>query len=329
MTANEDEALRGLVRQAYEATSAESEFEVEAGLRDVMSRAGHSMIAHATGSGKTASFVGAVGQAAADSLTSSPWIVYGESPHAESDSGTRLNTLVARTFDGGYSCEPGEGRRVSFGRNHHDVHIPLGVDDRRVARECGELIFRDGLWRVRNIGKVPIRLGFRLVLPDGEPLPLGPGYSTLLVEGSPGRVHALELRVVGRDHTIPVARPNDETLVPRSWRLTAEERVVLTMLSQRYLFHEPEPRPLSLRTVAASLAELQPDVSWTAKRVEHMVFAVRARLAKAGVPGLTKEEVGEPVGDALKRNLIRELLKSATLTPADLELLRQDRQRVG
>ncbi|WP_410599901.1 FHA domain-containing protein [Amycolatopsis sp. lyj-90] len=321
MTANEDEALRGLVRQAYEATSAESEFDVEAGLRDVMSRAGHSMIAHATGSGKTAEFVRAVGGTTATVVHT----FHSEQPY----SGTSLNTLVARTLDGGYSCEPGEGRRVSFGRNHHDVHIPLGVDDRRVARECGELTFHDGLWRVRNTGKVPIRLGFRLVLPDGEPLPLGPGYSTLLVEGSPGRVHALELRVVGRDHAIPVARPNDETVVPATWRLTAGERVVLTMLSQRYLLHEPEPRPLSLRTVAASLAELQPEVSWTTKRVEHIVTAVRTRLARDGVPALTKEEVGEPVGDALKRNLIRELLTSATLTPADLDLLRQDRHRVG
>ncbi|OLZ46900.1 hypothetical protein BS329_29205 [Amycolatopsis coloradensis] len=240
-----------------------------------------------------------------------------------------MNTLVARTLDGGYSCEPGEGRRVSFGRNHHDVHIPLGVDDRRVARECGELTFHDGLWRVRNTGKVPIRLGFRLVLPDGEPLPLGPGYSTLLVEGSPGRVHALELRVVGRDHAIPVARPNDQTVVPATWSLSPVERVLLTTLSQRYLLHEPEPRPLSARTAAASLAELQPDVNWTARRVEHIVTAVRTRLAAAGVPGLTREEVGEPVGDALKRNLIRELLKSATLTPVDLGLLRQDRHRVG
>jgi len=321
MTANEDEALRGLVRQAYEATSAESEFEVEAGLREIMSRAGQGLIVLSTGSGKTSAFLETVG----GTPSFSPWIVYGASPHSENDS---VNTLVARTLDGGYSCQPKEGRRVSFGRNHHDVHIPLGIDDRRVDRECGELIFHDGVWTVRNTSKVPIRLGFRLILPGGEPLPLSQGYSTLLVEGSPGRVHALELCVVGRDHAIPVARPNDDTLEPMPWRLTSVERTLFVVLSQRYLLHEPQPQPLSSRAAAVLLAELQPDAAWTAKRVEHMVSAVRARLANAGVPGLTREEVGEPVGDAMKRNLIGELLKSATLTPADLELLRQDRQAV-
>ncbi|MGW4832686.1 FHA domain-containing protein [Amycolatopsis japonica] len=322
MTANEDEALRGLVRQAYEATSAESGFEVEAGLREIMGRAGRGMMALSAGSGKTSAFLETMGGA----RSLSPWIVYDASPHSEKASRPVLNTLVARTLDGSYSCEPKEGRRISFGRNPDDVHIPLGIDDRRVDRECGELIFRDGVWRVRNTGTVPIRLGFDLVPPGVEPLPLGQGYSTLLVEGSPGRVHALELRVGELDHAVPAAHPDDETLVPTPWRLTAGERVLLAVLSQRYLRHEPQPQPLSWRAAAASLAELQPDVRWTANRVEHVVAAVRGRLAMAGVPGLTKEEVGEPVGDALKRNLIGELLKSATLTTGDLELLRQDQR---
>jgi hypothetical protein len=39
------------------------------------------------------------------------------------------------------------------------------------------------------------------------------------------------------------------------------------------------------------------------------------------VPGLTREEVGEPVGNALNDNLIRELVLSTTLVPPDLALL--------
>lgn len=46
------------------------------------------------------------------------------------------------------------------------------------------------------------------------------------------------------------------------------------------------------------------------------------RLSRAGgVEGLTREEVGEPVGNTLNHNLIMELLRSTTLVPSDLNLL--------
>jgi hypothetical protein len=69
------------------------------------------------------------------------------------------------------------------------------------------------------------------------------------------------------------------------------------------------------------LAELQPSEGWTAKRVEHLVSNVRTRLSRDGVPGLTREEVGEPVGNALNDNLFRVLLLTTTLVPADLDVL--------
>ncbi len=62
---------------------------------------------------------------------------------------------------------------------------------------------------------------------------------------------------------------------------------------------------------------------WTIKRVEHMVAGVRARLSATGVTGLTRVEVGEPVGNTLQHNLICELVDSGTLIAADLELLDQ------
>jgi hypothetical protein len=46
--------------------------------------------------------------------------------------------------------------------------------------------------------------------------------------------------------------------------------------------------------------------------------AVRKRLSAAGVRGLTREEVGDPVGNKLKDNVIQELLATATLLPQDL-----------
>ena len=51
---------------------------------------------------------------------------------------------------------------------------------------------------------------------------------------------------------------------------------------------------------------------------------MRRRLSSAGVPGLTREEVGEPVGNMLNHNLIGELLRTRTLVPPDLLVLGED-----
>jgi hypothetical protein len=97
--------------------------------------------------------------------------------------------------------------------------------------------------------------------------------------------------------------------------------LVLVVLGQRYLRHEAHPAPLSWNQVAEQLAELQPQVGWTAKSAEHVVGAVRRRLARREVRGLTRDEVGEPVGNALNHNLLLELLLSTTLVPPDLRLV--------
>jgi hypothetical protein len=44
-------------------------------------------------------------------------------------------------------------------------------------------------------------------------------------------------------------------------------------------------------------------------------------MSRRGVPYLTREEVGEPVGNTLNDNLLRELVRSSALTPKDLELM--------
>ena len=51
---------------------------------------------------------------------------------------------------------------------------------------------------------------------------------------------------------------------------------------------------------------------------------VRNRLSGNGVSGLTREEVGEPIGNTLNHNLIRELMESTTLVPPDLRILDHD-----
>ena len=126
----------------------------------------------------------------------------------------------------------------------------------------------------------------------------------------------------------PAPRHHDVTQPPRIWTLDEDERLALIVLGQRYLLHEPRPQPLPWHVAAAQLAELRPEAGWTRKRVEHLVVGVRNRLSADGVAGLTRAEIGEPVGNALNHNLLRELLLSTTLVPPDLAVLDGDRRTI-
>ncbi|WP_231950752.1 FHA domain-containing protein [Allokutzneria albata] len=234
-------------------------------------------------------------------------------------------TLYALATLGGVSVRPKDGRTILFGRNREEVHVCVGGDDTKVSRVHGELVYRERRWEVATTGKLPIRLpGSRMLFRGEEPIPLGDGYTPLFVRGSSGREHLLEIYVVGPDGQRPVSRHRDVTQPPKTWRLSSAERLALVVLGQRYLLHEARPQPLAWRQAADQLAELAPDDGWTAKRVEHLVVAVRTRLSRGGVPGLTREEVGEPVGNSLNDNLLRELMLSTTLVPPDLALLDGD-----
>ncbi|MEU6999763.1 FHA domain-containing protein [Nonomuraea sp. NPDC046570] len=231
-------------------------------------------------------------------------------------------TIYALAMAGGVSVRPCEGRTIVFGRNRPDVHICVGESDRRVSRRHGLLTRRQDRWWVRNTGTLPLRLpGGRLLFRTDDGIPLAEGYTPLFVRGSRGREHLLELFVLGSDGLPPPPRHGDPTQPPKTWRLSPAERLALIALGQRYLLHEAHPQPLSWRQTAEHLADLQPEAGWTAKRVEHMVVAVRTRLSKGGVPGLTREEVGQPVGNTLNHNLLSELLESTTLVPPDLRLI--------
>ncbi|MGI5229809.1 hypothetical protein [Actinoallomurus sp. CA-142502] len=230
--------------------------------------------------------------------------------------------IYALAITGGIVVRPREGRTITFGRNRPKVHLCIGEDDRRISRHHGLLTRRDETWWVRTTGRLPVRFpDSRLLFAGDEAVPLAEGYTPLFVRGSNGREHLLELYVTGPDERRPASRHSDPTQPPRTWRLSAGERLVLVALAQRYLLYETHPQPLTWQQVCEHLDDLQPDAGWTAKKVEHRVAAVRARLSRGGVPGLTREEVGEPVGNALNQNLIRELLESTTLVPPDLALL--------
>ncbi|WP_328649404.1 FHA domain-containing protein [Amycolatopsis sp. NBC_00348] len=231
-------------------------------------------------------------------------------------------TLSALTVTGGIAVPPAAGSRVSFGRNRLEVDVCVGEDDLRISRVHGLLTHDRDRWWLSNTGRSPIRLSDSVLLHrDSEPLPLAAGYTALFLRGTRDREHVLELLVSDGEDTAAAPRPTHPTAPPKRWRLTAEEHLVLAVLGQRYLGYDPQPLPLSRQQAAAELGERRPRESWTAKRVEHIVSRVRQRLSDAGVHGLRREEVGEPVGLTLTVNLLRELVLSTTLVPMDLEWL--------
>jgi hypothetical protein len=231
--------------------------------------------------------------------------------------------ISALAVRGGYTVGPRDNRTVLFGRNKDEVHVCVGEDDRRISRRHGVFTHRRGAWWVSNTGKLPIRLPqSQWLFPDEEELPLAPGYTPLFIRGSAGREHLLEVYVVGPDGDQPTATHTEATELPKTWRLEPRERLVLVALGQRYLRHEARSQPLGRQQVADLLTDLQSDVEWNHRKVERVIAAVRMRLAKAGVPGLTREEVPEPVGNWLNHNLLTELvMNTTTLVPPDLALL--------
>ncbi|KPI11274.1 hypothetical protein OK074_9025, partial [Actinobacteria bacterium OK074] len=236
------------------------------------------------------------------------------------DSGS--GTVFVLALTGGMRLGPGEGREVLFGRNRPEVHVCLGEDDPRVSRHQGTLTHHDERWWLHNTGRLPIRCpNARLLFRDEEPLPLEVGYTPLFASGSRGREHLLEVFVTGPEVVRPTPRHGDVTYDPKVWKLTPSERLALVVLGRRYLLHEPRPQPLTWRETASQLAELEPAAGWTERRVEHLITDVRQRLSRDGVPWLTREEHGEPIGNALNDHLIRALLASTTLVPMDLSLI--------
>ncbi len=179
--------------------------------------------------------------------------------------------IFALAISGGITVGPREGRELLFGRNRPDVHVCVGEDDPRISRQHGVLSCSGNQWWVRNVGRRPIRVAdspSRLLFTNDEPVPLGEGYTPLLVHGSHGREHLIQVHVTGPDRVRRSTRPDDETERPRIWRLDPEERLALIVLGQRYL-RQDHPQPLSWRQAAEHLAELQPNREWTYKKLEH------------------------------------------------------------
>lgn len=235
-------------------------------------------------------------------------------------------SISALAVGGGYTVGPRENRTVLFGRNRPEVHVCVGEDDRKVSRRHGIITHRDGDWWVSNSGKLPIRLPkSQWLFPGEQAFPLTAGYTPLFLSGSGNREHLLELYVAGADSTPRRSQHDDPTEQPRTWLLTEEERLVLVALGQRYLRYEVRPQPVGRQQVADLLAAVRPDEGWAhrdaIKRVDRVIAGVRSTLSDAGVAGLRREEVGEPVGNLLNHNLLTALFLSTSLVPKDLELI--------
>ncbi|PYC88020.1 FHA domain-containing protein [Streptomyces tateyamensis] len=234
-------------------------------------------------------------------------------------------TIFVLGPEGGYAVPP---RRYTllFGRDREDVHVPVGVDDPTVSRRHGVFTCTgtDDNWWLVNTGNLPIELPDGKLMLTGHRRIVERGYTPLVINSSKRRSHLVEVRVVDGDDRHPRATSGAETVGPETvYELSAQERLVLTALARRYLEGQDAfPMPLAWEDTAR-LVNSSPYAtkSWTHKSVANAVEDVRERLCRRGVRGLTRDEIGEPVGSMLSVNLIRELLKTATLNAQDLELL--------
>jgi hypothetical protein len=236
-----------------------------------------------------------------------------------------VGTIFVVGPEGGYAVPPRK-YTLLFGRDRENVHVPVGVDDPAVSRRHGVFTCTgpDGEWWLRNTGNLPVEL------PDGALLLadhwriIAPGYTPLVINSSKRRSHLVEVRLVDQVGKWPRSTTEAETVKPETvYELSVAERLVLTALAKRYLEgHDGHPLPLVWEETAR-LANASPysTRTWTNRTVANTVEDVRERLHRRGVYGLLREEVGEPVGTKLSENLIRELLKTTTLSAQDLGLL--------
>jgi hypothetical protein len=231
--------------------------------------------------------------------------------------------------EGGYAVPPC-AYTLLFGRDREDVHVAVGVDDPTVSRRQGVITCTglDGDWWLRNTGKLPIELPDGALLLTGHMRIIEPGYTPLLIH-SPGRgSYLIEVLLVGgHDRQLPRSTTTAPEMDPETvYELSPQERLVVTALAKRYLQGEDRyPLPMTWEETAR-LANASPYVtrSWSGRSVAHIVENLRERLHRRGVGGLLREEFGEAVGSMINVNLIRELIRTVTLTTEDLDLLARD-----
>jgi hypothetical protein len=247
--------------------------------------------------------------------------------HADNDPEAPAGTIFVVGPERGYAVPPCR-YTLLFGRDREDVHVPVGVEDPAVSRRHGVFTCTGtgtgSGWWLRNTGNLPIELPDGVLLLSGHWRAVAPGYTPLVINSSRQRSHLVEVRIIGEPGRHPRSTTKAETANPETvYELAATERLVLTALARRYLEgHDDYPLPLTWEETAR-VANASPYATrtWNNRTVANAVEGVRERLHRRGVRGLRAEDVGQPVGSTLSVNLIRELLKTATLGSQDLDLL--------
>jgi hypothetical protein len=237
-------------------------------------------------------------------------------------------TLIVLGPERGVVAFPSPGM-VFFGRDREEVEVPIGVDDVHISRRHGVFTYygSDSGWWLRNEGKLPLKLPGRDLLLTGHERSLTPGYMPLVINPSGGRSHLVKVRIIGEPGRHLQSTTKAKTADPEMvYDLSNPEKLILTALARNFLEgHQDFPVPLSWKETAL-VANGSPckTKTWNERTVADTVEKVRMDLHHQGVPGLTREEVGEPVGNTLNVNLIHVLLGTATLSPQDLALLPED-----
>jgi hypothetical protein len=228
----------------------------------------------------------------------------------------------------GFAAPPSP-RKVFFGRDREEVEVPIGVDDPTVSRRHGVFIcYGSGSgWWLRNNGNLPIKLPGRDLLLTGHERALAPGYTPLVINPSGERSHLVKVRIIGEPGRHPRSTTKADTAPPETaYKLSEPEKLVLAALARRFLEgYVDYPQPLTwAETARVANGSPYATRTWNKDTVADTVVRVRECLHRQGVPGLTLDEVGEPVGNTLNVNLIYVLLGTATLSPQDLALLPED-----
>lgn len=233
-------------------------------------------------------------------------------------------TLHVRSADDGIEVAPLPGLTVRFGRgpgdegDGGDVELHVGRRDHGVSRRHGELTYLEGGWTLRNTGQQALRLPRGRLLPAGSGrLPLPGGYTPVFVKGSGFREHLVELYVVRPEPPPTGGLPG--LALPASWVLSEDERLVLVVLGQRYLRHEPDPRPLPYRQAAEVLAFLRPGERWDTAEVARRVEDIRRRVACDAAS--VSPDAQAPEGGTPDHRLLTDLVAATALVPPDLGLL--------
>lgn len=225
-------------------------------------------------------------------------------------------TLFVLGDDGGYAATRAPANRLILGRNSNAVHVTVGSGDWNVSREQASMRCDPGLgWRLRNDGRLPIRLPDLPELLREHEVTLPTGYTPLYINGS--RRHIVEILVSGDEGGAATAGPETGTR-DISWPLAARERLVLVAMFQNHLLRVADPHPLSWRETSHTLNQVPGQAGWTERKAEHVVDGVRHRLARGGHDGVTADSAPP---EAIKNNLLKFLTDTATLVPPDLRLL--------